>query len=199
MACSDCKKNRPIVNKKYNLCGECVFEKNHDGKSRATVYAEREAAKEPKPAYQFKKSSKPIRQQTQKEFGIKSVLHELKTEIDMDNVLDGTYYCRGCGKSHPGLDKSHILSVKQRKDLELLKANMQLMCRDCHMSWESWNIIRMAKLLCFEENMQFIYLYDSETFQKIMTKIDEYLVWEVAENELVRTLKKIKKSFENCC
>lgn len=192
------------MNKKYNLCGDCVFEKNHDGKTRAQVYGERLAvkreAKEPSPKYwKSKKPPKPIKQQTKKEGAIKSALSELKTEIDMDNVLDGTYYCKGCGKSHVGLDKSHILSVKQRKDLELLKQNMQLLCRSCHMDWESWDVVRMGKLLCFEENLQHIYAYDYETFQKIMTKIDEYLHWEPAENQLVRHLKKIKNNFENSC
>lgn len=204
MACSNCKTNKPIVNKKYNLCGDCVFEKNHGGQTRAQVYGARLAAKreteEPSPKYWVsKKKPKRIKQQTKKEEGIKSALLTLKTEIDMDNVLDGTYYCRGCGKSYVGLDKSHILSVKQRKDLELLKSNMQLMCRTCHMAWESWNVVQMGKLICFEENMQFIFLQDRETFQKIMTKIDDYLLWEPAENQLVITLKKVRKNFENCC
>lgn len=54
MACSGLNCNNiHIQNKKYNLCGECVFKKSHGGKSRQEVYQERADGK-PKKTYTFK-------------------------------------------------------------------------------------------------------------------------------------------------
>lgn len=38
---------KPIQNKKYRLCGECIFKKTHGGKSKQEVYAERAKKKQP--------------------------------------------------------------------------------------------------------------------------------------------------------
>lgn len=43
--CSGCGNDTFIQNKKYNLCGECVFKKGHGGKSKQEVYQERAAKK----------------------------------------------------------------------------------------------------------------------------------------------------------
>ena len=48
--CSGCENDTIIQNKKYNLCSECVFKKNHDGKSKEEIYKER-ADKKPKKEY----------------------------------------------------------------------------------------------------------------------------------------------------
>lgn len=39
--CTRCDKETIIQNKKHGLCGECVYKKNHGGKSRQEVYKER--------------------------------------------------------------------------------------------------------------------------------------------------------------
>ncbi len=43
--CSGCGNDTFIQNKKYNLCGECVFKKSHGGKSKQEVYQERQISK----------------------------------------------------------------------------------------------------------------------------------------------------------
>lgn len=53
MACSGCELDKPIQNKKYNLCSDCVFKKSHGGKSKQEVYQER-ADKKPKKEIKFK-------------------------------------------------------------------------------------------------------------------------------------------------
>ena len=54
MACSGLNCNNiHIQNRKYNLCGDCVFKKSHGGESKQEVYQER-ASKKPKKVYQFK-------------------------------------------------------------------------------------------------------------------------------------------------
>lgn len=194
MSCSKCHKDKPIVNKKYNLCDDCNYERLHRGQSKGEVYSAR-AALRLKKVYQLKRSTKPIRQQTKGEQIIKGKLSTVKTNIELEAVQNDLYYCKGCGYSHPGLDKSHILSVKQRKDLELEKENIDLLCRECHMDWESWDILRMGNLNCFERYVEYISRMDNETYNKITTKIEEYMLWEPAENETVRRFKNILKIY----
>lgn len=58
MSCSGLNCNSThIQNKKYNLCGECVFKKTHGGKSKQEIYQER-ADKKPKKLYTFKQRVK---------------------------------------------------------------------------------------------------------------------------------------------
>ena len=59
-------------------------------------------------------------------------LSELKNHITDKNLKNGTYYCRGCGIESEGLDRSHIIGIAQRPDLKLLKENIDLLCRYCH-------------------------------------------------------------------
>lgn len=164
--CKDCNKERYIVNKKYYLCDDCNYKRMHSGLSKQEV-AQSKAPKERKIKKYYIKPKK-------KEIKIKSALSELKTYKELEAIHNDEYFCKGCGISYPGLDKSHILSVGQRKDMELIGDNIQLMCRKCHMDWESWNIERMIKLHCFKENLEFIRQYDQETYNKLCTKLEEY-------------------------
>lgn len=126
----------------------------------------------------IKKSSSPIlkkaliKKQTAKESSIKKKLSLLKREIELEAVQNNEYYCKGCGKSYPGLDKSHILSVGQYKHLELVKENIQLMCRKDHKIWESGNIELMIKLNCFNDNLLFIKQHDLIAYNKLLTKLE---------------------------
>lgn len=88
MACSGSNCNSiHIQNKKYNLCGECVFKKAHGGKSKQEVYQER-ADKKPKKVYQFK--NKQISQPTQIELNIKAGLKGmyLQDEVSRQNEIN---------------------------------------------------------------------------------------------------------------
>lgn len=183
---------RPATNKKYKLCDECNYIRLH-GESKQDVYAQRAASK-PKKVYVLKQSV--VKQQTKKQSVRSQQLSSLKTEIELEAIQDGRYYCEGCGKSYPGLDKSHILSVGQRKDLELEKNNIHLFCRDCHNDWESWDIERMSRLLTFEADLYYIFDQDFETFGRIMNKIFEYMRWNSdKDTEIVKKLQKILKKF----
>lgn len=120
------------------------------------------------------KQYKPIKQQTTKERNIKKNLSDLKREIELEAIQNGTYYCQGCGCSYPGLDKSHILSIGQYKHMELVKENIQLLCRKDHMIWESGDIEQMINLNCFESNLAFIKIWDLDAYQRLLTKKEEY-------------------------
>lgn len=201
MPCSACKKDFPIVNKKYELCSNCnslrltgksLQERNQESASKyreKTFQRFREKVKEEADVLEspkfstIRRSSVKVNPQTKKEAGVKSALSLLKKEIELEAVQEGRYYCAGCGKSHVGLDKSHILSIGQYKRYELLKGNIQLLCRNCHMIWESGTIEQQMKLHCFIGNLQFIYPLEPLHFQRFVTRIEEYVLWLIEEQD----------------
>jgi len=173
--CSKCLKSKPIENRSKWLCSDCNFERLHNGVSRAQVYKERASERvEAKVPRTIRAKFKPIKQQTSNEAETKKKLHELKLLIEQKAINNGVYYCWGCGKSEGGLDKSHILSVKQRKDLELDENNIDLFCRTCHESWESGIIEKMIILNTFESDLLYIQKHDSKRYNKILLMIENY-------------------------
>jgi hypothetical protein len=157
------------------LCNDCNYERLHNGASRAQIYKdkikEREEIKTPR---LIRTKYKPLKQQTTNEVEIKKKLHELKNSIEQKAIDNGVHYCWGCGKGGVSLDKSHILSVKQRKDLELDENNINLFCRDCHMIWESGSIEKMIVLNTFENDLLYIQKHDKKRYNKILLMIEEY-------------------------
>lgn len=190
--CSHSNCTRPIQNKKYLLCSEHMYEKTH-GRSRAEVYAERAASK-PKKVYKVKTYAPP-KQQTKKQANVATALGQLKHSIEMEAVLNDMYYCWGCGHSHPGLDKSHILSVGQFKYLELDKDNINLFCRECHMIWEGGVIEKQARLLSFEKDLEYIRENSSEYFSKFLTKMLDYMKFADETAEIPKKIEKILKKY----
>ena len=128
---------------------------------------------EPIPQLEIKKVL--VKRQTLKEAGVKSKLSILKREIEMEAVQNNEYFCKGCGISKAGLDKSHILPVGQFKHLELVKENIQLLCREDHIIWESGTIDMQMNLNCFVDNVCFIHIYDKVQYQKFITRIETLL------------------------
>lgn len=171
--CNKCNKNYPIVNKKYGLCNGCNFKRTHEGQSQQEVYSER-AKERTQTLYAPSHKKYRIKQQTTKDAGIKRVLSIVKSEIENDALQNDEYYCQGCGRADGALDKSHLLSVGKFKHLELVKENMQLMCRKCHNKWETGVIATMIELLCFVENMKIIRTLDHSAFLHLSNKLQEY-------------------------
>jgi hypothetical protein len=227
LACDNCGKDLPIINKKYNLCTNCnsirltgksLQERQVESSSKyrqkyVTNFCKKVTRETdeldlsiplPKKSFKVKVNIKsvrkftPIRQQTKKEAVVKSHLSIMKRDIELEAVQNNEYYCKGCGKSHVGLDKSHILSVGQFKQYELIKANIQLMCRGCHRIWESGTIEEQVGLLCFIDNLQFIYTLEPLVFQKFITRIEEYKVWLIEEKDQdkIRVINEILQAVE---
>lgn len=184
MNCSNCNNNKPIVNKRHNLCDDCNFMRLHNGQSKGEVYSDRAKAKviewdDKLPTdwdKQFKKKPKPIKQKSTKQTVRQQELSTLKKTIEVEALQNNEYYCWGCGQAKGGLDKSHILSVGQRKDLELLKENINLFCRACHMDWESGDFLRMISLLTFEKDLQLIKQYSTATYNKLLDALHYFIV-----------------------
>jgi hypothetical protein len=207
LSCSNCTKNLPIVNVKYNLCNNCnsiritgksiserqaesavKYRKNALERFRAKITVETDDFLQPViklPVKAKKQLSTTIRikAQTTEEALIKKQLSALKQEIRLEAVQNNEYYCCGCGNTGV-LDCSHILSVGQFKHLELVKENIQLMCRNkCHVIWENKNPAQVIKLNCFLDNMVILAKYDMVSYNKLITKIEDYQVWITDEQE----------------
>lgn len=103
-----------IQNKKYWLCPECVFKKNHSGKSRAEVYKERSKKK------------------TTKNSGERLLFLEIWRERP--------HYCNKCGTYLGNTPKvhyfSHIKSKGAHPELRLDKNNIEILCLKCHQEYE---------------------------------------------------------------
>jgi 5-methylcytosine-specific restriction endonuclease McrA len=180
LLCGNCKKERKIINVKYTLCIECNSIRLH-GKSQSerqaksvVRYRSKKLIKNRDIVKQDTPTLSSIRKQSFRESIIKNKISQLKRSIELEAIQNNEYYCAGCGISYVGLDKSHILSVGQYKHLELIKENIQLMCRECHVIWESGTIDEKIKLNCFVNNMTFIKSYDKIMFNKLMNKIEYY-------------------------
>jgi 5-methylcytosine-specific restriction endonuclease McrA len=163
--------NRIASNKKYQLCAECMYIKKH-GESRHKAYMERAKAKSPKIYVLKRQPIKPkknykLKQATFKQQTINQALSELKKEIELEALQSNEYFCKGCGCSNGGLDKSHILSIGQYKQFELVKRNIQLLCRECHMKWESGNIAIMSQLNCFQDNLDIVKSLNEQAYESL--------------------------------
>lgn len=174
--CKQCKKNHHIVNKKYQLCDDCNYKRLHKGKSKQEIFLEKKKNKPTlyKKVQQFK-NKKPIKQQTIKQSNRQIELSRLKFEIELEAKQHNNYFCWGCGVSVPHLDKSHILSIGKRKDLELEKDNINLFCRSCHQDWESGDIEKMGGLESFHKDMNYIKNNDRNRYNQLFSLIEQYL------------------------
>lgn len=172
----------------------------HDGKTKAEVYSQRASMKPSKPvvnrfnkACGLKKPQKRINQQTPKQAERAQQLSLLKSEIEIDAQQDGRYYCWGCDKGGVPLDKSHILSVKHRKDLELERLNINLFCRDCHVDWEGGSIHKMAALNTFEKDLLYIRSKDRGRYNKLKLLIDDFVAFDLHSFEVpIKVVEKLK-------
>lgn len=183
--CKGCERQSYIVNRKRMLCDECNHVRLHGESKQQTQakqtqkYQEKYQAKQlNKPivtkVYEFKpKKNYVIRQSTKKEEIQKSLLSLVKKRVRKEAIDSDTYYCWGCGDGSQNLDCSHILSVKQRKDLELEQENINLFCRDCHNIWEHESIVKKKKLLTFDKDLEYIRNNDERVYQSLMFKISE--------------------------
>lgn len=130
-----------------------------------------------------KKTGNKIKSNQQiSEKAIKQKMSSIKKEA---KIKHGSK-CEGCLKSFSNLDYSHILSVGQHKSLELEENNKNLLCRPCHIKWESRDANKMISLACFNNNMKYIRKFSSETFWKIYFIFNDSMMFkECKEIELI--------------
>lgn len=193
-----------IVNRTYWLCVKHNHERIHGESIEDTARKQQLKYQE---KYKQKQEVKgkigfggmlKIKQSTTKESKQKADLSKVKLKIRLEAIQNDTYYCKGCGKGGD-LDCSHILSVRERKDLECDEENMNLFCRDCHNKWESNDIEQMLELLSFEKDLLYIMKHDTKKYNKILNKIEEYAKYFnqlIDQSSVVRTkLLRLKENF----
>lgn len=133
MKCKQCSKNSSVNSKE--LCGDCVFKNNHDGKTQQQIYFER--SKE--------KSNKIKNKETiQKRI---DVLNKDK-ETYLKVFLSKPHICEECGVRLPDVFEtedgsivyvhqySHILTKGAYPEHRHNPLNFNRLCLICHQKWE---------------------------------------------------------------
>lgn len=122
--CTECG-NHYIQNKTLWLCSECVYKRNHDGKSRFEVARDKaklKAKNQPKPkAKVYKKKATGER------------------EMFLEIWNERPHNCVKCGKRLPypmANFFSHIKPKSTHPELRLCKSNVELLCAECHYNHE---------------------------------------------------------------
>jgi hypothetical protein len=119
--CQECGKERLIQNAKC-ICPDCVFKLSHNGKTKQQVYIERQRQK-----HKFEKKKKEA-------IGEKQLFLEIWNER--------FHYCenKNChkwlGYEPKAIFFSHRKSKGSYPELRLCKENIDLLCADCHRTYE---------------------------------------------------------------
>lgn len=205
--CKGCGEDHYIVNRTKMLCDDCNYLRLH-GETRF----ERESRKNLQ--YQEKSNKKQIerqknqppkiykiKQSTKKNAKKDDLVAKAKLRVTMKALEEDMYYCWGCGEGSTGLDKSHIVSEKHRKDLAAEDENLNLFCRDCHMDWESGDITKMVQLHTFEKDMYYLKENDQIRFGIIVGKMEEYIrkMEGITNIQQLPVFKKIKNILQKIC
>lgn len=110
--CSSCGKETLIQNKFKNLCKDCVYKRNHNGKSQGEVLSTKKISN----AYKLKKT------------GEKAMFLEIWYEKE--------HVCENCklylGEVPKAYMFAHIIPKSVMKEGRLDKSNISLLCWDCH-------------------------------------------------------------------
>ena len=112
--CKICEHNNKWIKNTRQECEDCVYRKNHGGKSRFEVY---------------KQNSNPKKR---KKTGDLELFKEIRNER--------THYCVKCSKwlghNLKPMFFSHIKSKGAYPELRMDKSNIELLCAECHYIYE---------------------------------------------------------------
>lgn len=197
--CTECGVLTVIQNKKHWICGECVFKRNHDGKSKEQVYSERAAKRnrtvtKPDLSEKIKKASQLKSISSDKKYRcsdgslVSQVDIKWKLSITTDKIKQSRLpICQGTGRSDVPLSFSHTISQARCKELgktELIwdEDNIELEGFEAptsnpvaaHNIWEVGSIDKKIMLLNFERKLQYIAKHDPEHYTKLLFQIEDY-------------------------
>ena len=148
---------------------------------------QRQAEKQKTP----QKPKKAINKVSDKQKEINAKLKEIKDRVTEDAINQNQYFCKSCGVVGLNLDRSHRLSVKHCPDLQLDYDNIQLLCRKCHVVFESGDISKIAEMNCFIEDMEYIFNNDTKRFNQLFFKLLDYYE-KTPEKWILKIIKKIE-------
>jgi len=141
--CKKCNLKKPIANSR-GICVDCVYKKNHNGKSREQISKGRSKKKD----------------------NSKTTDMILKDEVFYELCfLEKRQVCEECGKKLPNIFKdennkvvarhrySHILPKSTHPKLRHNIDNINILCFDCHYKWEFGN---RKSMNLYESNLKLI-------------------------------------------
>jgi len=122
--CKQCGRDKWINNSR-EICMDCVYFNNH-GETRIEARIRKQKEKQHK---YIKKKKKPVRT---KKTGEKDLFWSIWQERE--------HFCENCGAflGHEAKTYyfSHIKPKSTHPELRLKKSNVELLCWDCHTSWD---------------------------------------------------------------
>lgn len=129
--CSQCNKSHWIQNKTKHLCGDCVYENNHDGKSRFEVLREKQALK-PYKVSTIKR--KPLKTKLRKPTGEGKLFLEIWEE--REHICSNPKCKVDLGEEPLVYFFSHDKSKGADASQRLNKEQISLLCWPCHFEKE---------------------------------------------------------------
>jgi hypothetical protein len=123
--CKDCKKSFFIQNKNKHLCSDCVFKRNHEGKSKADVYRERCSNNFEKALERKKRDERWYK-----------YLHDILPNKCNECGKPLNKKFRENGKILNKWQYSHIYSKGAYPKYRWHKANGERLCFSCHQRWD---------------------------------------------------------------
>lgn len=178
MTCPECTYQWvPAKSKRLVFCPNCrhlevtgetlVDMKKRKAKEQAAAAQERAKLKA-----KASRKSHLIKQYSEK--GKRQALQVTATKkLIREEHSDGEEFarCEGCHQYFRGLDASHKVSLARNSELAADPDNIRLLCRDCHLKWESSVAVDMIELKCLEEDLAYLLDFDPERFWKIFHRL----------------------------
>lgn len=196
--CTDCGRLTIIQNKKYWLCGDCVFKKNHNGKTKEEVYSERATQRgrviaKPDLSDKIKKASQIKSVSSDKKYRcsdgtlVSQVEIKWRLSITTDKIKESRLpICQGLGKGGVPLSFSHTISQARCKELgktELIWDEDNIELEEfqaptsnptaAHNIWEVGSIEKKISLLNFERKLKYICIHDPQEYNKLVMEIEQ--------------------------
>lgn len=115
--CKECQK-LTWINNSREICTECVYKKNHKGKSKQQTAKENQKVKKVKP----------------RKTGEKELFLEIWEE--RPHYCENQLCRKWLGNEPKAINFSHRLSKGSHGEIRLEKSNIDLLCPDCHYTYE---------------------------------------------------------------
>lgn len=180
MKCSKCESAIfAYANVRYKLCVPCNWSRLHNGKDYTTEMRKKQKEYQNRAIERQKakiltttpKKKLPIPQRSLKGIEQHKELLKVKHEVRQAAFDNDEYYCKGCGKA-TGLDCSHNVGVGQTSELSKDYDNLVLLCRLCHIKYESNDPKLMNELLCIDLILEYLRINNPERYYKKMYKLN---------------------------
>lgn len=178
ITCPDCTFQFPFApSKRVQICPNCksiektglslkdiARQKQREWSEKSRLKTAEKQKLKPKNPYLIPQYSKKGAKQARE-------VAQMKTDVKRANVETEFGECEGCGNFFDTLDCSHVVPLSQSSELAAMPENIRLLCRGCHIKWESMNAVQMIELNCFLPDMRFLLDFDPERFWKIHFRI----------------------------